>query len=73
MTRLERTIEAIKKKWNEYGNGSVIEHNNGKRYELWVQEDGHFLISDKVNIWMEETYCKRFNTIEELAQEIMSL
>ena len=70
---IQRIVEAIKQKWAEQGNGAVINHKNGKSYELWAQEDGHFLISDKTSIWVQETYRKQFNTIEELATEIAKL
>lgn len=73
MTLTERIAEEIKARWETEGNGAIITMKNGKRYSCWAQEDGHFLITDKVTIWDAETYSKRTSSLEDMAETIARL
>ena len=67
-------VKELQKRWAEEGNGCEITmKRTGKVFCVWIQNPGTYQITDKRNIWMKETYCKTFNTLEELAEEIMSL
>lgn len=70
---VKKIVEEIKRRFKKEGNGFIISHKNGNKYSIYAQEDGHFLITDKVTIWNKETYCKIFNTIEDLAKELINL
>lgn len=73
MTLVERTVARINEEFEKQGNGAVINHKNGKSYNLFVQECGTYRIDDKPNIWEEQTFCKIVPTIEDLARVILSL
>lgn len=56
------------------GNGFIITmKRTGRKYSVYFQENGKYLITDKYNIWMKETYKKTFSTLDGLAAEICGL
>ena len=72
--KLQEIAENLKSRWEHEGNGAVVTIKEaGKQYECWVQEDGHYLIDDKVTIWDEEGFRTHTDSLEELAEVILGL
>lgn len=71
---VERIIRELERRWAAEGNGITITmKSTNKSFECWVQNDGHYLITDKTSIWDKETVHIRTNTIKELAEAIITL